>query len=172
MEKRHCIRARSRGTGLGSPVPAGSRRIRGRSRSRHFSALLLVALLCTAAGACKQEGVGGDADDPIFDVLIVNARVLDGAGNPWFRADVGVRGDRIVAVGRLSGRAAHLSIDAGDRLLTPGFVDMMGQASLVLVTDPPSAESKLRQGITTYLSGEGGSAAPQSADTQLTPPGH
>ena len=169
MEKRHYIRARSRGTALRSPVRAGSRRTRGRSRSRHLAALLLVALPCASAGACRQEEASEYADDPIFDVLITNARVVDGGGNPWFRADVGVRGDRIVAVGRLSGRAARLSIDADDRLLAPGFVDMMGQASLVLVTDPPSAESKLRQGITTYLSGEGGSAAPQSADTQLTP---
>ncbi len=96
-----------------------------------------------------QEGAGPSAaDEAPFDILIVNARVVDGAGNPWFRADVGVRGDRIAAVGRLSGREAARTIDAGDRVVTPGFVDMMGQASLVLITDPPSAESKLRQGIT------------------------
>ena len=118
-----------------------------------------------------QEGAGPSAaDEAPFDILIVNARVVDGAGNPWFRADVGVRGDRIAAVGRLSGHEAARTIDAGDRVVTPGFVDMMGQASLVLITDPPSAESKLRQGITTYLSGEGGSPAPQSAETQQSPP--
>ena len=117
-----------------------------------------------------QAGDGPAAADAPFDVLINNARVVDGAGNPWFRADVGVRGDRIAAVGRLSGRAAARTIDAADRVVTAGFVDMMGQGSLVLITDPPSAESKLRQGITTYLSGEGGSPAPQSAETQRNPP--
>jgi N-acyl-D-aspartate/D-glutamate deacylase len=54
-------------------------------------------------------------------------------------------------------------------VLTPGFFDLMGQSSLVLITDPPSAESKLRQGITTYLSGESGSAAPQSEATRRRP---
>ena len=143
------------------------RRQRISSRCR---ASLVAVLLSIATGACMQAGDGPTAADAPFDVLITNARVVDGAGNPWFRADVGVRGYRIAAVGRLSGRAAARTIDAADRVVTPGFVDMMGQGSLVLITDPPSAESKLRQGITTYLSGEGGSPAPQRAETQQNPP--
>ncbi|HAT37203.1 MAG TPA: hypothetical protein DCS75_01835, partial [Gemmatimonadetes bacterium] len=103
------------------------------------------------------------SDSP-FDVLITNARVVDGAGNPWFRADIGIRGDRIAAVGTLADHEAVRIIDAEDRVVSPGFIDMMGQATTVLMTDPPSAESKLRQGITTYLSGEGGSAAPRSPE--------
>ena len=108
---------------------------------------------------------GPDGGRP-FDVLITGARIVDGAGNPWVRGDIGLRGDRIAAIGDLAGHAAARTIDADDRVVSPGFIDMMGQSSLVLVTDPPSAESKLRQGITTYLSGEGGSAAPQSDETQ------
>ena len=104
-----------------------------------------------------------------FDVLISGARVIDGTGNPWFRADVGIRGDVIAEIGSLSDRDATRTIEARDRIVSPGFIDMMGQSSLVLITDPPSAESKLRQGITTYLSGEGGSPAPQSAETQSSP---
>ncbi len=132
---------------------------------------LMLALLWVG---CQPEGevtdrANGEAVSPAFDVLILNARVIDGAGNPWFRADVGLRGDRIAEVGRLDGRAANRTIDAADRVLSPGFVDMMGQSSLVLVTNPASAESKLRQGITTYLSGEGGSPVPQSAATQPAP---
>ncbi len=130
------------------------------------AAAALVAAACTEAGPPS----GQPADAAPFDVLLTNARVVDGAGNPWFRADVGVRGDRIAAVGNLTGREASRTIDAADRVVAPGFVDMMGQASLVLITDPPSAESKLRQGITTYLSGEGGSAAPQSEATLSNPP--
>ena len=132
------------------------------------AALAGAALL---AAACSEAAPpSGQRTAAAFDVLITNARVVDGAGNPWFRADIGLRDDRIAAVGNLSGRAASRTIDAADRVVAPGFVDMMGQASLVLITDPPSAESKLRQGITTYLSGEGGSAAPQSEATLRNPP--
>ena len=127
--------------------------------SRPFSTALAFALAATLV-ACAP----GDPASGPFDVLIINARVVDGAGNPWFRADVGIRGDRIAEVGALRGRPATRTIDAADRVVSPGFIDMMGQSTLVLVTDPPSAESKLRQGITTYLSGEGGSPAPRQPD--------
>jgi len=130
-------------------------------------AALAVAL---AASACAPEVLPDPDALPPFDILITNARVVDGTGNPWFRADVGITGDHIAAIGDLQGFHAQRTIDAAGRVLTPGFVDMMGQSSLVLVTDPPSAESKLRQGITTYLSGEGGSPAPQSAETLSDPP--
>jgi len=122
---------------------------------------------CTATACTPSDGdrAGGEP----FDVLITNARVVDGTGSPWYRADVGIRGDRIAAVGALAGRPATRTIDAADRILSPGFVDMMGQSTEVLVTDPASAESKLRQGITTYLSGEGGSPAPQSDETFEAP---
>lgn len=141
---------------------------RGPGRRTPSTGLLVLAAAIALGLGCGGggPGTGGEA----FDVLIVGARVVDGAGNPWFRADVGLRGDRIAAVGRLRGRRADRVIDAADRVLSPGFVDMMGQSSLVLVTDPPSAESKLRQGITTYLSGEGGSPAPQSDETQRRGP--
>ena len=127
-------------------------------------AVLAVCLLGAVFPACAP-GSESKAAGP-FDVLITGARIVDGAGNPWVRGDVGLRGDRIVAVGDLGGHPAARTIDAADRVVSPGFIDMMGQSSVVLVTDPPSAESKLRQGITTYLSGEGGSAAPQSDATQ------
>jgi N-acyl-D-amino-acid deacylase len=120
----------------------------------------------TLLGACLD----GPSDSGPFDVLITDARIVDGAGNPWFRADIALRGDRIAAVGHLRGHDARRIIDAADRVVSPGFIDMMGQSSVVLVTDPPSAESKIRQGITTYLSGEGGSPAPQSDETQRRGP--
>ena len=121
-----------------------------------------------AAAACTDAGAPPDASP--FDVLLTNARVIDGTGGAPVDADIGLRGDRIIAVGALADREAARTIDAAGRVVAPGFVDMMGQASLVLITDPPSAESKLRQGITTYLSGEGGSAAPQSDATLSNPP--
>ncbi|MFC1661325.1 amidohydrolase family protein [Gemmatimonadota bacterium] len=130
---------------------------------------ILLSLLVSACGG-PDSGRSNRSMEARFDILIQNARIVDGAGNPWFRGDVGISGDRIAAVGHLAGREALRTIDAADRVLTPGFVDLMGQSSLVLITDPPSAESKLRQGITTYLSGESGSAAPQNQATQRRPP--
>lgn len=124
-----------------------------------------LALALLAMGACAPDTIRDSDAKPPFDILILHARILDGAGNPWYRGDIGITGDRITAIGHLEGYHGNRIIDAADRMVTPGFVDMMGQSSLVLITDPASAESKLRQGITTYLSGEGGSPAPQSAET-------
>lgn len=126
-----------------------------------------LAALAIGLAACATSPPA--QPDP-YDFVIANAWVVDGTGAPGFTADVAVRGDVIVAVGDLGNAPAVRTIDAQGRVLSPGFVDMMGQSSLVLITDPPSAESKLRQGITTYLSGEGGSPAPQSAETLGTPP--
>ena len=123
---------------------------------RRFALAPLMALLVSIAGCAPEAAQPG-----AYDLLITDARVIDGAGNPWFRADVAIRGDRIADVGNLAGREARRTIDAADRVVAPGFIDMMGQSTVVLMTDPPSAESKLRQGITTYLSGEGGSPAPR-----------
>jgi len=128
-----------------------------------------VAVVALFGCAPSEGGTSGSDREVPFDVLISGARVIDGTGNPWFRADVGIRGDVIAEIGLLSNRDATRTIEARDRIVSPGFIDMMGQSSLVLITDPPSAESKLRQGITTYLSGEGGSPAPQSAETQSSP---
>ena len=149
-------------------LPDNAQRTDGTWTMRHAPALNRLRNCRTAAFSVAVVSLIGcssaaDSDGP-FDVLITNARVVDGAGNPWFRADIGIRGDRIAAVGALVDRSADRTIDAEDRVVSPGFIDMMGQATTVLLTDPPSAESKLRQGITTYLSGEGGSAAPRSPE--------
>ena len=129
---------------------------------------MTVAALVTLFGCAVSGGGTPDSDQELpFDVLISGARVIDGTGNPWFRADVGIRGDVIAEIGSLSDRDATRTIEARDRIVSPGFIDMMGQSSLVLITDPPSAESKLRQGITTYLSGEGGSPAPHRRSLEV-----
>ena len=59
-----------------------------------------------------------------FDVLIRNGRVIDGTGNPWFRADVGVKAGRVAAIGNLAGKSADKVIDAANRVVTPGFIDV------------------------------------------------
>jgi len=103
---------------------------------------------------------GAFAQTAPFDLLIANGRVVDGSGNPWYRADIGVRQGRIVAIGSLAGAAAARRIDAAGMVVAPGFIDMMGATSEPLLGDRRAAESKLRQGITTLLAGEGGSVAP------------
>lgn len=99
-----------------------------------------------------------------FDVMIKNGRILDGSGGPWYSADIGIRGDRIVAIGKLDGEQAKKVIDATGRIVSPGFIDMLGQSETALLIDNRSL-SKLSQGITTEITGEGGSVAPQNDKT-------
>ncbi len=112
----------------------------------------LIILACLAL-ACQQGGQGQ------FDILILNGRVVDGTGNPWFRADVGIRGEKVAAVGMLRGSRAKQTIDAEGKIVSPGFIDMLGQSELVLLADN-RAMSKISQGITTEVTGEGESPAP------------
>ena len=92
-----------------------------------------------------------------FDVLIRHARVMDGSGNPWLRADVGVSGDRIAAVGRLDAATAARIIDARDQLVTPGFVDVHSHAADGIVHPPlRQAQPLLAQGVTTFVANPDG----------------
>jgi dihydroorotase/N-acyl-D-amino-acid deacylase len=95
----------------------------------------------------------------VLDLVVFNARVVDGTGAPWFRADVGIAGDRITAVGDLRNARARRRIDAGGRMLAPGFIDLLGQSETFGLVDG-RVESKVRQGITTEITGEGESVAP------------
>ncbi len=98
------------------------------------------------------------SEEPL-DLLIAGGRVVDGSGAPWFAADVGVRGGKIVAVGALAGRPAKRTIDAKGMLVTPGFIDLLGQSEYNVLVDKRAA-SKITQGITTEVTGEGASIAP------------
>jgi dihydroorotase/N-acyl-D-amino-acid deacylase len=94
-------------------------------------------------------------------VLITNGRVVDGTGAPWFYGDVGIIGDRIAAIGRLGGHDAKTRVDASNLVVAPGFIDMLGQSEFPVLVDPRAA-SKITQGITTEITGEGGSIAPMN----------
>jgi len=99
-----------------------------------------------------------------LDILIRNGLVVDGTGNPWFRADVGIDGGRIAKVGRLGSAGAETVLDAGGLLVAPGFIDMHSHSDLALTVNP-RAESKIRQGVTTEVIGNCGfSAAPAGRD--------
>jgi len=91
----------------------------------------------------------------MLDVLIRGGRVIDGAGNPWFAADVGIVGDRIAAVGRLGGESASRLIDADGLFVCPGFVDMHTHSDLQLLANPPH-QAKVHQGVTLEVLGQDG----------------
>lgn len=94
-----------------------------------------------------------------YDLLIRNGRIVDGTGNPWFLGDVAIRGDRIVAVGRVPPAPAKLEIDAKGLVVAPGFIDMHSHSDFLLLEDG-NAPSKVRQGVTLEVLGEGNSAGP------------
>ncbi|HEV2985288.1 MAG TPA: D-aminoacylase [Vicinamibacterales bacterium] len=94
-----------------------------------------------------------------FDVLLVNGRIVDGTGAPWFRGDVGIVSDRISAIGSLSDAVAATKIDATNLVIAPGFIDLLGQSEFNVLVDGRAA-SKILQGVTTEITGEGSSIAP------------
>ena len=96
------------------------------------------------------------------DLLFSGGRVVDGTGAPWFRGDVCVTGDRIAAIGDLARASARRRIDAANLVVAPGFIDMMGQSEYRILVDGRAA-SKITQGITTEVTGEGSSIAPLNA---------
>jgi N-acyl-D-amino-acid deacylase len=96
-----------------------------------------------------------------FDLILQGGRIVDGMGNPWYRADLGIRDSRIAAIGDLKDRAAGQIVALHGQTVTPGFIDMMAGSSIPLYLNSASGGSKLQQGITTMMAGEGGSDAPQ-----------
>ena len=113
----------------------------------------LILLLCVVTVASSVFGQQ-------YDVLIRNGKLIDGSGNPWTYADVGVIGDRIAFVGRAGQDVkAKRTIDATGLIVSPGFIDMLGQSEFNLLVDK-QGDSKLTQGVTTEITGEGDSIAP------------
>ena len=111
-----------------------------------------------AVAALLVAGPAASAEAP-FDVVISNGHVIDGSGSPWYAADVGIRAGRIAAIGKLDQAAATRRIDAAGKVVAPGFIDMLGQSELTILVEP-RLPSKIYQGITTEITGEGDSAAP------------
>ncbi|MCU1230269.1 MAG: dihydroorotase [Acidobacteria bacterium] len=116
---------------------------------RVLSLLAALVLVAGCATTTKQ----------MLDLKITNGRILDGTGAPWYRGDVGVRGDTIVAIGDLHDVPATTTIDAHDRIVSPGFIDLLGQSQNSVFADP-HLEPKVRQGVTTEVTGEGKSPGP------------
>ena len=114
---------------------------------------------CVCSCRCVASARALHAQDDVYDLVIRNGRIIDGTGSPWYAGDLGIRGGRIAAIGRLDGAAARQTVDAAGMVVAPGFIDMLGQSEL---THPgqPGLPSKIFQGITTEITGEGGSAGP------------
>ncbi len=120
-----------------------------RSRCLVLLPVLLVIAVCSA-----QQSQS-------FDVVITNGHIIDGTGSPWYSGDVGIRDGKIVAIGNLTGASAKRTIDAHGDVVAPGFIDMLGQSESTILVEP-RLPSKIYQGITTEITGEGGSIAPQN----------
>jgi len=116
--------------------------------ARRFTLLVLLTL-CAFVFA---------ADRP-FDLVIIRGHIVDGTGSPWYSGDIGIRDGRIAAIGNLSESGRKRTIDAGGKVVAPGFIDMLGQSEMTMLVDP-RLPSKIFQGITTEVTGEGGSIAP------------
>ncbi len=125
------------------------------NRRRAGKRQLLIAVLFLAG----VQQLWAQAAMPSFDVVITNGHIMDGTGSPWYSGDVGIRGGKIAAIGNLGDAQRARTIDARGAVVAPGFIDMLGQSELTILIDP-RLPSKIYQGITTEITGEGGSAAP------------
>jgi dihydroorotase/N-acyl-D-amino-acid deacylase len=94
-----------------------------------------------------------------FDIVITNGHIIDGTGSPWYSGDVGIRDGRIAAIGNLTAASRLRTIDAAGKVVAPGFIDMLGQSEMTILVDP-RLPSKIYQGITSEITGEGNSIAP------------
>jgi N-acyl-D-amino-acid deacylase len=119
---------------------------------RHFRSLLIAAL----AVFCFLSIHASSAP---YDLIIRNGHIIDGTGSPWYSGDIGIRNGRIAAIGFLGAAQAKRTIDAHGMVVAPGFIDMLGQSELTILVNP-HLPSKIFQGITTEITGEGGSVAP------------
>src|SRR6202046_1716106 len=128
---------------------------------------VIAAFLTAAAGlytASRTRAQSSQQNEGEYDLIIRNGHILDGAGGPWYSSDIAIREDRIAAIGKLDNARAKKVIDATGKVVSPGFIDMLGQSETALLIDNRSL-SKLSQGITTEITGEGGSIAPQNDKT-------
>ena len=101
-----------------------------------------------------------------FDIIVKNGFVVDGSGNPWFRADVGIKGGRISRIGRLRKGQGESVIDAEGKIVAPGFVDIHNHSDGSIIAEP-LARSAVRQGITTIVIGNCGSSLAPVTDEAL-----
>jgi dihydroorotase/N-acyl-D-amino-acid deacylase len=132
----------------------------------HRLDFLLAVTLLVAAHLAAQSTTA------TFDLVITNSHIIDGTGSPWYSGDVGIRDGKVAAIGNLTAAPRKRTIDAAGKVVAPGFIDMLGQSELTILVEP-RLPSKIYQGITTEITGEGGSIAPlNDAIIQADRPGY
>ena len=119
--------------------------------------LLLVWLLAAPTAIFRTVHSGTDTTAPLYDLVVTNALVVDGSGNPWFRADVAVKDGRIAKIGRVNISQAKRTIDAKGQILAPGFIDVHTHVESIFSL--PTAENFVRMGVTSLVTGNCGSSA-------------
>ncbi len=122
------------------------------------------ALIVGFGGGKLARAQGAAAESGDYDVVIRNGHIIDGTGSPWYAGDIGIREGHVAAIGDLSRAHAKQEIDAAGRVVAPGFIDMLGQSEITMLVDP-HVPSKIFQGITTEITGEGDSVGPQTDAT-------
>jgi N-acyl-D-amino-acid deacylase len=126
------------------------------------AAVLRLPALAAAALMLSAVGLPQDRVGTPFDIVIVNGHIIDGTGSPWYSGQIGIRAGKIAAIGVLDAAPRKQTIDAAGKIVAPGFIDMLGQSEMTILVDP-RLPSKIYQGITTEVTGEGNSAAPVNA---------
>jgi N-acyl-D-amino-acid deacylase len=117
--------------------------------------IVSVILACLLFTSCFSATVFAQS----FDLVLTNGHIIDGTGSPWYSGDLGIREGKIAAIGNLVNAPRKRTIDVQGQVVAPGFVDMLGQSEMTILVDP-RLPSKIYQGITTEITGEGNSAAP------------
>jgi N-acyl-D-amino-acid deacylase len=128
---------------------------------RFTAVFLCIFALFMPLYAQNTGGKGADSGQQ-YDVIVTNAHIMDGTGSPWYSGQIGIRDGRIAAIGNLDAAPRKQTIDAKGQVVAPGFIDMLGQSEMTMLVDS-RLPSKIYQGITTEITGEGGSAAPLNA---------
>lgn len=118
----------------------------------------------TFAGERPSQAQNAIAKPAEYDIIIRNGHIIDGTGSPWYSGGIAIRDGRIITIGDLSRAQAKQTIDAAGRVVAPGFIDMLGQSETTILADP-HVPSKIFQGITTEITGEGDTVAPQNDAT-------
>lgn len=125
-----------------------------------LTGLMLLWSYSAAHGRDEQAPLA----DPVFDIVVRGGRIVDGTGNPWYIGDVAIQGDRLAAIGRIPPGSGRTEIDATGLVVAPGFIDIHSHSDRTILEDG-RAESKVRQGVTTEVLGEGTSAGPYYGST-------
>ena len=121
------------------------------------SALLALIVLALGSLIFRQVDQRVTAQAPAYDLIITNARIVDGSGNPWFRGDIAIRDGRIVRIGRVARESAAKTIDAQGQIVAPGFIDV--HTHVESIYSLPAAENFVRMGVTSLVTGNCGSSA-------------